>query len=93
MQPIANISALAGNLLLEFLATQNVELEVTQPSDVQHWHPPDQNSHKLNFEAVVFKASNIAGIRVIIVHTIFCTGLITLVLDPNDKLDMSTKGN
>ena len=65
MQPIANISALAGNLLLEFLATQDVELEVTLPSDVQHWHPPNQDSHKLNFEVAVFKASNKTRIRVI----------------------------
>ena len=65
MQPIANISALVGNFLREFLATQDVELEVTLPSDVQHRHSPDQDSHKLNFEVAVFKASNTAGIRVI----------------------------
>ena len=55
MQPIVNISALVGNLLREFLATQ----------DVQHRHSPDQDSHKLNFEVAVFKASNKTGIRVI----------------------------
>ena len=32
---------------------------------MKHWHPPDQDSYKLNFDAAVFKASNTAGIGVI----------------------------
>ena len=65
MQPIANISALARNLLWEFLVAQDVEPEVTLPSDVQHWRPPDQDSYKLNFDAAFFKASNTTIIGVI----------------------------
>ena len=39
MQPIANISALAVNLLQDFLAAQDVEPMITLPFDVQTLAP------------------------------------------------------
>lgn len=34
--------------------------------DVQYWHPPDLDTYKLNFDAIIFNASNVAGIGVIV---------------------------
>ena len=65
MQPIANISALAGNLLQDFLVAQDVESMITLPFDVQTLAPSRCGSYKLNFDAAVFNDSNIARIEII----------------------------
>ena len=65
VQPIANISALAGNLLQDFLVAQDVESMITLPFDVQTLAPSRCGSYKLNFDAAVFNDSNIARIEII----------------------------
>lgn len=67
VQPITNISSLASNFLQEFLAAQEEEAQPVHMPITQHqWKPPKQGYFKINFDAVVFKSLNLAGIGVII---------------------------
>ena len=58
------ISSLAGNLLQDFLATQ--ELDPACSLILQQWRPPELNQHKFNFDAAIFRATNSAGIGVVV---------------------------
>ena len=67
VQPIANISSLASNLLQEFLAAQEDEAQPVHSSVIQHqWRPLEHDHFKINFDATVFKPLNLAGIEVVI---------------------------
>ena len=54
-----------GSLLQEFLQAREVELSPPHPQVIQRWHPPDPYFYKINFDAAVFQASNLAGVGVI----------------------------
>ena len=56
----------AGSLLQEFLQAREVELSPPLLQAIQRWRPPDPNIYKINFDAVVFRASNLAGVGVIV---------------------------
>ncbi|XP_050249952.1 uncharacterized protein LOC126697131 [Quercus robur] len=56
----------AGSFLQEFLQTREVELSPPLPQAIQRWLPPDPNIYKINFDATVFRASNLAGVGVIV---------------------------
>ena len=61
--------SMASNLLQEFLAAQEDEdLPVPLPPALHQWRPPEQGYFKVNFDAAVFKVSNSAGIRVVVIR-------------------------
>ena len=55
----------AGSLLQEFLQSREVELSPPRPQVIQRWRPPDLYFYKINFDATVFQALNLAGVGVI----------------------------
>ena len=57
---------MAGNLLQDFLAAQQIELVIPPPPTLQHWTKPDLHYHKVNFNAAVFREAHLAGIGVIV---------------------------
>lgn len=57
---------MAGSLLQEFLAVQEVEPEKPRRVLLHQWRPPELDVHRVNFDAAVFKASNSAGIGVVV---------------------------
>ena len=63
--PVASICSSAGSYLQEFLQAQNDEPDPPRPPPMQQWQPPDSQCFKVNFDAVVFFSSNLAGIGVI----------------------------
>ena len=67
VQPIANISSMACNLLQEFLVAQEEDdLPGHLPPTQHQWRPPEQGYFKVNYDAAVFKTLNLAGVGVII---------------------------
>ena len=60
------ILSLAGNLLQDFLAAQQIELVIPSPPSLQHWTKPELHHHKVNFDAAVFKEAHSTGIGVIV---------------------------
>ena len=66
VQPLNHISSLARSYLQEFLDVLDLSPTATSPPLPQQWQPPDENKFKVNFDAVVFKSCNQAGIGVII---------------------------
>ena len=66
VHPAAHILSLAGNLLQDFLATQQMDPVLPCFITTQQWHPPELNYHKVNFDAAIFRDSNIAGIWVVV---------------------------
>ena len=60
------ILSLAGNLLQDFLAVQQMEPVLPAPPSLKHWSKPDLHHHKVNFDAAVFREAHSAGIGVII---------------------------
>lgn len=66
MHPSAHIISLAGNLLQDFLTTQELDPVVARSPILQQWHPPELNQHKVNFDAALFRATNSAGIGVFV---------------------------
>ena len=65
IRPMDSICREAGSLLQEFLQVHEVELSATRPQVIQRWWPPDLYFYKINFDAAVFRASNLAGVGVI----------------------------
>lgn len=63
---ISSINSVAGLLLQEFIASQNVEPPLPQPSALHQWRPPEPGTLKVNFDAAIFKHTNSAGIGVIV---------------------------
>ena len=57
---------MAGSYLQEFLDVQDQTPAATGPSLPQQWQPPDENKFKVNFDAMVFKSCNQAGLGVIV---------------------------
>lgn len=45
---------------------QEVELDKPQSMMLKKWRPPEKDIHKANFDAAVFKASNLVGIGVVV---------------------------
>ena len=64
--PSAHIISLAGNLLQDFLAIQELDPVVACSPILQQWRPPELNQHKVNFDAAIFRATNSAGIGVVV---------------------------
>ena len=64
--PSAHIISLAGNLLQDFLAIQELDPVVACFPILQQWRPPELNQHKFNFDAAIFRATNSAGIGVVV---------------------------
>ena len=64
--PSAHIISLAGNLLQDFLAIQELDPVVACSPILQQWRPPELNQHKVNFDAAKFRATNSAGIGVVV---------------------------
>lgn len=62
---MACICSNANNILQEFLEAQVVELGPPRPQAVQQWRPLAPNICKVNFDAAVFRSSNLAGLGVI----------------------------
>ena len=65
-QSLESFSIRAGALLREFIAVHEGDLSLLESTVVHQWRPPEQGIYKVNFDAAVFKASNSAGIGVII---------------------------
>ena len=63
---VASICKEAGNILQEFLHAREVEVIHPRPQVMQQWRPLDPNRYKVNFDAAVFRASNLAGAGVIV---------------------------
>ena len=66
VQPLNQISSLAGSYLQEFPDVQDRTPAATGPSLPHQWQPPDENKFKVNFDAAVFRSCNQAGIGVIV---------------------------
>ena len=66
VHPLASLYAMAGNYLHEFLAAQELEPVLPLPPGLQQWRTPEAYHYKVNFDALAFKASNLASIVVII---------------------------
>ena len=66
IQPINQISSLAGSYLQEFLDTLDQPPATTVHPSPQQWQPPAESTFKANFNAAVFKNSNHVGLGVII---------------------------
>lgn len=64
--PISSISSVAGSLLQDLITVQYVEPALPQSAVLHRWCPPEPSTHKVNFDAAVFKNSNLAGIGVIV---------------------------
>ncbi|KAL4614417.1 hypothetical protein ACB092_07G052900 [Castanea dentata] len=64
--PVSSICSKAGSYLQEFLKAQTEELVPPRPPPMQYWRPPDPHCFKVNFDAVVFLCSSLAGISVIV---------------------------
>ena len=60
--PMDRICSSAGNFLQEFLASQDTESALPSPSSVQHWYPLTSDVCKVNFDAAVFRFSNLASL-------------------------------
>ena len=66
VQPVDSICKEAGSFLQEFLQAHEVELSHPLPQAIQRWQSPNPNIYKINFDAAVFRASNLAGVGVIV---------------------------
>ena len=66
VQPLNRICSMAGSLLQEFLDAQDSTPVTQEPSPAQQWCPPKAHTFKANFDAVVFKSNNLAGVGVVI---------------------------
>lgn len=64
--PVDRICSSAGNYLQEFLASQEEDLILPCPSSVQRGCPPTSDMCKVNFDAAVFRTSNLAGLGVVV---------------------------
>ena len=73
-------------MLQDFLATQDPNPEAPPQTPQQQWHPPDSQNYKANFDAAVFKATNSAGIGVIIRD---CEGEVIVALSLSIPLSQS----
>ncbi|KAK7815854.1 hypothetical protein CFP56_001074 [Quercus suber] len=65
VRPVDSICREAGSFLQEFLQARENEQSSSRPQVTQKWRPPAPNIYKINFDAVVFRASNLAGLGVI----------------------------
>ena len=59
---VASICSSIGSYLQEFLQAQNDVPELPRPPPMQQWRPPDPQCFKVNFDAALFRRSNLAGI-------------------------------
>lgn len=66
VHPLASLYAMARNYLHKFLVAQELEPMLPLPPILQQWRPPKVDDYKVNFNALAFKASNLASIEVII---------------------------
>ena len=64
--PVARFFSIAGNILQEFLEEQEIESVLPRPLVLQKWCPPAPDIYKVNFDAAVFRSSNLAGLGVIV---------------------------
>ncbi|KAK7824785.1 hypothetical protein CFP56_034038 [Quercus suber] len=65
-RPIDSICREVGNILQEFIQAREVELSPPRPLVAQQWRPPNLNVYKINFDAAIFRASNLASVGVIV---------------------------
>ena len=65
--PLESVNIRAGALLPEFITFQEDDLSLPESAVRHQWRPPEHGTYKVNFDVAVFKSSNSAGIRVIIV--------------------------
>ena len=65
IRPVNSICREAGRLLQEFVQAREVELSPPRPQVIQRRCLPDPYFYKINFDAEVFQASNLAGVGVI----------------------------
>ena len=65
-QSLESVNIRAGALLQEFIAIHEGDLSLPESAVVHQWRPPEQGIYKVNFDATIFKASNSAGVGVII---------------------------
>ena len=65
VRPTAQILSMAGNLLQDFLAVQQIDTALPPPPTTQHWNTPDLNFHIVNFDAAMFRDSHFAGVGVV----------------------------
>ena len=66
VRPVDSICREVGHILQEFLHAQEVELSPPHPQVLQQWRPPDLNIYNVNFDVAIFRASNLAGVGVIV---------------------------
>ena len=66
VHPTAHILSLAGNLLQDFLAAQQMDPILPRSITTQQWCPPELNYHKVNFDVAIFRDSKLAGIGVVV---------------------------
>ena len=66
MQPLSSISSIAGRMLQEQLAVQDLPPAAPSSMPQHQWRSPDPHSYKANFDAAVFQATNTVGIGIII---------------------------
>ena len=64
--PMDQICNNAGNFLQEFLASQDKESTLPSPPSVQRWCPPTLDVCKVNFDAAIFRSSNLASLGVVV---------------------------
>ncbi|XP_023923720.1 uncharacterized protein LOC112035119 [Quercus suber] len=64
--PVDQICSSAGNFLQEFLAAQDTETALPNPPSPQRWCPPMTDVCKVNFDAAVFRSSNLVGLGVVV---------------------------
>ena len=67
--PVDRICSSIGSFLQEFLASQEEELVLPYPPPLQQWCPSTPNIFKVNFDAAVFRSSNLAGLGVIVCNS------------------------
>ena len=66
MRATNQILSMAGNLLQDFLAAQQIEPVIPSPPTLQHWTKLDLQYHKVNFDAAMFREAHLAGISVVV---------------------------
>ena len=66
VQPLQMLPSLFRGMLQDFINAQDPVLVHTVTSSTNRWCPSDSQYYKANFDGVVFKLSNTAGLGVVI---------------------------